>query len=316
MSIKFYDSSYFSLQKVSSLKKDKKIYIIFSTYGIREEELIFDKVSLLKSGIGCIIDKIFLSHRRMDITADEITEYRAREADPDLDVIISNSIAVPDMEEEKGKGADMRRALYYINKNFRGSADGKDIIIVFLDTDVVTEYFGVHFVLGLAGAVLEGSDFAKASFWREMGRVKKYVARPLFSLISHPALEKLSDFAYPLSGEVAGTLDFFNSVNFWQLYGVETGINLDACFGNYKISDVNLGLYDHKHHDDAVIQKMSFGVIRTFFLQLIEKGIIELKDNAFISDFMKDSYIDENGKRNRIEYGLNEKKYKPLKMLL
>ena len=183
---------------------------------------------------------------------------------------------------------------------------------MFLDSDVVPEYFGEHFVLGLAGAVLEGADFSKASFWREMGRVKKYVAQPLFSLIDHPELKKLTDFSYPLSGEVAGTLKFFNSVNFWQIYGVETGINIDACFGDYNVTDVNLGLYDHEHHPDVNIQKMSFGIMRTFFLKLVEYGIIELKGNAKIGDIFRASFIGELGKRQTMEFDLTEKRYDPI----
>ncbi len=312
----FFDSSEFTLKKLLPLKKNKKIYVIFSTFGEREAELIYSKISLLRSKLGDFIDKIFLSHRREEADTVELTELKAKEAYSETDVLICNSIAVPDMGDEKGKGADMRRAVYTINKSYKDSCSEDDIILVFLDSDVVPEYFGEHFVLGLAGAVIEGADFAKASFWREMGRVKKYVAQPLFSLIDHPALKKLTDFAYPLSGEVAGTLSFFNSVNFWQIYGVETGINFDASFGDYKISDINLGLYDHEHHPDINIQRMSFGIIRTFFLKLQEYGIIELKDNAKIGDIFKASFIGELGKRQFMEFDLTEERYEPIKKIL
>ena len=201
----------------------------------------------------------------------------------------------PTINDEKGKGADMRRVLYFINKNFKEELQDEDIIIVFLDADVLSEYFGSHFVTGLSGAVLNGYDFAKASFWREKGRVKKFVAQPLFSVIEHRKLENLKDFAYPLSGEVAGTLKFFNSVSFWQIYGVETGINIDSCMSDTKIADVNLGLYDHEHHGDVNIQKMAFGIMRTYLIQLRDYGFIEFKKGAKISDIFKASLINDNG---------------------
>ena len=314
--ITLFDSSEFNIERLLPLKGDKRIFVIFSTFGEREAELIYQKISLLKSGIGNFIDKIFLSHRRQNIDRIEQTEVYAKESDSNIEVLVCNSLFVPDMGDERGKGADMRRTLYNINKFHRGSCTEEDIIIVFLDADVLPEYFGIHFVLGLAGAVIEGFDFAKASFYRAMGRIKKYVAQPLFSLIEHPTIRRLTEFAYPLSGEVAGTLNFFNSVSFWQMYGVETGIDIDACFGNYKIADVNLGLYDHEHQLDIDIQKLSFGVIRTFFMQLLEYGILELKDGGGIGNIFKTSYIDEDGKRRFIEFDLREKRYNPLKNIL
>jgi len=315
MSIEYYEKSDFPYEKVVSLKQNRLLYVVFSTLGEREADLIYNKISLLKSELGDLVDKIFLSHRRAGDSL-ELTEQRAFEADPSVEIVICNDFEVPDMGKEKGKGADMRRTLYHINNKFMSGKSGEEIIIVFLDADVVAEYFGAYFVLSLSGAVLNGADFAKASFWREMGRVKKYVAQPLFSVIDHTSLNNLASLSYPLSGEVSGTMEFFNSVNFWQIYGVETGINVDSVMGNYKIADVNLGLYDHEHHGDFNIQKMSFGIIRTYFLQLLEYGIINLGENAKISDVFKASYIDDDGLRKKIEVDLSEKKYDPLKNLV
>ncbi|MCU0821311.1 MAG: hypothetical protein MUC95_02415 [Spirochaetes bacterium] len=314
--IKFHESSYFTVDKIEALKGGKKIYVIFPTSGNRESDLIYNKISALKKIYGNIIDRIFLAHRRKDIDITEATEIKAQRAFDKIDILICNSIPVPDMDKEIGKGADMRRAVYHINKRYSASIPPENVVLVFLDSDVVTEYFGLHFVLGLAGGILEGADFAKASFWREMGRVKKFVAQPIFSLIDHPKLKKLTQLSYPLSGEVAGTLNFFNSVNFWQMYGIETGMNIDACLGDYRIADVNLGLYNHEHRPDVDIQKMSFEIMRAFFLKLIDCGIIELKNNAVLSDIFMASFIDENGNRQKIEFELNEKKYQPIKNIL
>jgi hypothetical protein len=313
--IKSFDASEFPLNKDLKGKEGKKIYVVFSTFGEREAELIYEKITLLKNELGDYVDKIFLSHRREN-QWEELTEKRAVEADPATEIIICNDLKVPDMGSERGKGADMRRTLYHINCSYKGDSPEKDIIVVFLDTDVVTEHFGSHFVLGLSGAVLSGFDFAKASFWRAMGRVKKFVAQPLFSVVQHPVVSELRNMAYPLSGEVAGTLEFFNKVHFWQMYGVETGINVDSLMMDFRVADVNLGLYDHEHHGDLNIQKMSFGIMRTFLIQLESYGVIEFKDGAEISSSFKASRIDEQGKREKLDFDLSEKKYEPLKKIL
>lgn len=307
------ESSRYSIEKVRTLKDRRKIAVVFSTFGEREADLIFQKITLLKSELGNIIDRFVLSHRRQG-SKEERTEIQALKADSSTLIIPCNDVVVPDMGTEKGKGADMRRTLYVLNRD--GGPGERETVIVFLDADVLPKFFGSHFVLGLAGAVLEGHDFSKAGFWREMGRVKKYVAQPLFSVINHPALDKLADLSYPLSGEVAGTMEFFNNVCFWQMYGVETGINIDAVMGEYRIADVNLGLYDHEHQGETGIQKMSFGIIRTFLTQMMEYGLIEFKNGASVSNIFKATFVNGDGERQVMEFDLTEKKYRPLKEIL
>ncbi len=314
-SVEYFEASDFSPDMVRSLKGNNRILVVFSTFGEREAGLIHEKISLLRSELGDLVDRIYLSHRRTGEGSDR-TEEMARKADPDVTIFINNGHDVPDMGDEKGKGADMRRCLHFINSELTDEKEKSKTVIVFLDADVLPEHFGPHFVTGLAGGVLKGFDFAKAGFWREMGRVKKFVAQPLFSSIDHPRLRELTRLSYPLSGEVAGTLEFFNRVHFWQIYGVETGINIDSCLGNYRIADVNLGLYDHEHHGTTGIQKMSFGIIRTFLKQLIDYGIMELKDGAKLSDEFLATYIDEDGKRQKLEFDLTERKYEPLERVL
>ena len=294
--IKKYEADGFPLDSVLRGKGDRKIFLVFSTLGEREADLVAGKIKLVRENTGSLIDRIILSHRRTD-EIPERTEETALLAWDGTDILICNDFKVPGMGSEKGKGADMRRALYHINRLSSGSSAPEENIVIFLDADVVPEHFGAHFPTALAGAVLGGADFAKASFWREQGRVKKYAAQPLFSLIDHPLLNRMSELSYPLAGEVAGTLAFFNAVSFWQMYGVETGMIVDALMNDFSIADVNLGLYDHEHHGDRGIQKMSFGVMRTFLLQLVHYNIINLSGGASISDIFSTSFIDEKGER-------------------
>ncbi len=309
------ESRHYTPERIKERKKEKHICVVFSTFGEREADLIHSKITLIRNEAGDIVDRIIVSHRRKG-DSEEKTELRAREAWDGTEIVLCNGLSIPDMGAERGKGADMRRTLYHLLTSGDEKKRAVDTIVVFLDTDVLTQYFGTHFVFGLAGAVLDGYDFAKASFWRGMGRVKKFVAQPLFSSIDHPSLRGLSSLAYPLSGEIAGTLEFFTRVSFWQMYGVETGINIDTCFGDYRVADVNLGLYDHDHHADENIQRMAFGIIRTYLLQLVDYGIIELKQGARISDRLAASYIDDRGERREIDFDLSERKYRPLAELI
>lgn len=308
-----YNHAEFKAEELLRVKGDRKVYVVFSTFGEREADLVAGKIGFLKTLPTGIIDRFVLNHRRTG-TVRDLTEKRVLESAPETDIIISNEFTVPDMGSEKGKGADMRRTLFYINRTGCGAPARE--IVVFLDADVVPEHFGTHFVTGLAGAVMRGADFAKAGFWREMGRVKKFVAQPLFSVIDHPLLRDLSEFSYPLAGECAGTLEFFNSVSFMQIYGVETSILIDGLLDGHKMSDVNLGLYDHEHHADVSIQKMCFGIIRTYILALEERGLLELKGEAGLSDMFRAEYIDRGGERAGINENLREIRYRPLKDII
>lgn len=306
-----YNHADFNSSELLKIKGEKKIYAVFSTYGEREADLVVEKITVLKTLPDGVIDKIVLNHRRGGEIPD-ITEQRVSSVFNDVDIMVSNDASVPDMGREKGKGADMRRTIYRLNRECINRISPENMIVVFLDADVLPEYFGIHFITGLAGAVLNGADFAKGGFWRAMGRVKKYVAQPLFSAIDHPALNRLAQFSYPLSGECAGTLSFFNSVSFSQIYGVETSILVDAVTGNYSLADVNLGLYDHEHHNEINIQKMSFGIIRTYLKSLLDNGIISLNGNASLSDVFSAGYIDSDGERACINANLTEIRYRPL----
>lgn len=315
MNLTKYNHTDFGIDELLKQKGRRKIFVVFSTFGEREADLVCEKITLLNTLPAGFIDRIILNHRRAGSEPDR-TEAGVSALNCGVDIVVANELEVPDMGKEKGKGSDMRRSLYVINSDFAAGLSPREVIVVFLDADVVPLYFGVHFVTALAGAVLKGADFAKAGFWRAMGRVKKFVAQPLFSVIEHPALKTLTEYSYPLAGECAATLDFFNSMTFWQIYGVETGMLVNTAFSGYTVADVNLGLYDHEHHSDMNIQKMCFGIIRTYFQSLIDQGIVELKSNAVISDTFRCEYINEENERVQVIENLTELKYRPLKEII
>lgn len=298
----------FTRDCVRSLKENRSIYVVFSTLGEREADLVSQKISLLLDTTADLVTKIIVAHRKQKEELDR-TEQAVAAFHKGVELFVCNSYHVPDMGSESGKGADMRRVLHHINSRNESSPED---IVVFLDADVLPNYFGEHFVLALAGAVLSGVDFAKAGFWREMGRLKKFVAQPLFSLFRHPSLDLLTNLTYPLSGEVAATLDFFTSVEFWQMYGIETSMNIDASKSDFTVADVNLGGYDHEHHGDANIQVMSFGLMRVFFKKLVAEKIILLGEGTTISDTFSCTYIDSDFNRQEVDKEVKELTYQPL----
>lgn len=314
-----HDSSFFNTEKLKSIKQNNLIYVVFSTLGERETDLLKEKLLMLKPYLGNLIDKIFISHRREDnisSTENDSTLRIALEAIPEINIVDCASTELPDMNSESGKGADMRRTLYKIALENEKLHPDSDPVIVFLDSDTDINFFSLDYPISLACAVVAGKDFAKAGFWRKMGRAKKFTAQPLFSSIDHPSLRNLGRFTYPLSGECAARLSFFISIPFVQKYGIETSMLMDVCAGNYDVADVNLGIYDHQHRDDIGVQKISFGIIRTFLSKCEQLGLIELKNGAVISNFLRASYIDNEGNLSGINNDLSEKEYPPLRSIL
>ncbi len=220
------------------------------------------------------------------------------------------------MGNERGKGADMRRTLYSLGTGSGSSGDSRDTIVVFLDADVLTQYFGAHFVYGLAGAVLEGHDFAKASFWRGLGRVKKFVAQPLFSSIDHPALRDLRSLAYPpLSGEVAVRWNSSPRSRSGRCMASKPE-SISMPVSRLSCRRRQPRIVRPRAPCDENIQKMAFGIIRHLPYAAHRLRIIELKDGARINDRLTASYIDDRGGRKEIDHDLREIKYRPLREIM
>jgi glucosyl-3-phosphoglycerate synthase len=316
--INLFDISAFPLDRLIKLKGDIAVIVVLPTLGERESDLIADKLAMLSSLTGSVVDHIFLAHRKLSPSSSpDRTEQAASAAPCPVTVINCAEVTgIPDMDMEPGKGADMRRALFEISKMPDITESCADPVVVFLDSDSDNSFFSPDYAVSLACAVLSGFDFAKAGFWRRSGRVKKFTAQPLFSVIDHPLINKLTGLSYPLSGECAARMSFFNSVHFFQKFGVETSMLIDACAGGSKIADINFGLYDHGHSGDADVQKISFGVIRAFLMRLEMMGIISFNNGARISDIFRLISIDENGTPGADELNMAEKIYEPLASLL
>lgn len=119
-----------------------------------------------------------------------------------------------------------------------------------------------------------------------------------------------------MSGEVAGSFEFFASAGFAQRYGVETALLIDAVMQKINVADVNLGYYDHIHGSDEDISRMSFGVIRTYLRKLEDYGIIRFNGGSQISDEFRRSFIDENLQMHTEADSLKEIIYGPLRKIV
>ncbi len=175
-----------------------------------------------------------------------------------------------------GKGENLWKSVHLLKGN----------IIVWIDADIRN----IHpkFVYGLVGPLLtnEKIGFVKGFYKRPLkfgkkvrptggGRVTEICVRPLFNLF----FPELSGFIQPLSGEMAGRRDVFESVPFFIGYGVETGLLIDIShqFGVDSIAQVDLDKRIHRNKSTVALGKMSFGIMQAFFKRAQELGKLELK---------------------------------------
>lgn len=175
-----------------------------------------------------------------------------------------------------GKGENLWKSLHLLKGN----------IIVWIDADIRN----IHpkFVYGLVGPLLmnEKIGFVKGFYKRPLrfgrkvrptggGRVTEICIRPLFNLF----FPELSGFIQPLSGEMAGRREIFESVPFFIGYGVETGLLIDISqlFGVDSIAQVDLDKRIHRNRSTVTLGKMSFGIMQAFFKRAEELGKLQLK---------------------------------------
>lgn len=160
-----------------------------------------------------------------------------------------------------GKGASMRDGLLCAANE----------IVVFLDGDI--DPYPDNMIENLTTPILEGkSDFVKATFNRQAGRVTELVAKPLLSLLI-PALTR---FSQPLSGMIAGKKSLLENIDFQDDYGVDIGILIDMYNQNAIIEEVNIGSIENKMQQWEQLGKMSREVSRT-----IIKKAVNQKSNRF-----------------------------------
>ncbi|HYC38896.1 MAG TPA: glycosyltransferase [Chitinophagaceae bacterium] len=131
----------------------------------------------------------------------------------------------------RGKGFSMKEGIVL----------ARNEILVFLDADI--DPYPESTIERLGAPLLAGtSDFVKASFSRNAGRVTEMLAKPLLSIL-YP---ELTIFNQPLGGIIAGRKTFFQQIDFQDDYGADVGILIDMFQLGARIREVNIGHIENK----------------------------------------------------------------------
>lgn len=209
-----------------------------------------------------------------------------------------------------GKGRNMWTGLGYRYMTDRVSS------FVIHDCDIKPEYYSDRFIMSLITPILNPAfgeqDFTKAYYTRITpdgdkfklgGRTTRLLVYPFLDALHEnyggdkkiilDYLDHMKSFKYPLSGEFAMRANLANSLTIQPDWGLEVG-SLNSLFQTrYNLSQVNLGLYDHKHspvsadNPSTGLNKMAEEIVKTTFRKLHSLSVV---DSLSESDFDKTMY--------------------------
>ena len=288
----FHYSEFGDLSRLVDEKQKKNLKISLCLPTLNEEKTIAKEIIIMKSELMSrfpLVDELVV----IDSGSSDNTVAIARSFG--ADVYIANEI-LPDLEQFKGKGENLWKALYVTTGD----------IIVYIDADIKNIHH--RFAFGLIGPLLrfDKIKYVKAFYDRPIsigknrirptggGRVTELVIRPLFSLF----FPELTQILQPLSGEYAGFREIFERIPFPIGYGVETSMILDIYekWGLEVIAQVDLDRRIHRNQDTKALGRMSFAILKTFINRQKNLGLGEFKSNLY----------DEI-----IQYNLVENEYQP-----
>lgn len=210
-----------------------------------------------------------------------------------------------------GKGRNMWTGLGYRYMTDRNSS------FVTHDCDIKPDYYSREFIMSLITPILHPAfgeqDFTKAYYTRitpegdefkMSGRATRLLVYPFldavhenYGKISKTILDyvdHLKSFKYPLSGEFAMRSNLANSLTIQPDWGLEIG-SLNSLFQTrYHISQVDLGLYDHKHssvssdNPNGGLNKMAEDIVKTVFRKLYSLAEEAAMDKDAFGNMMYD----------------------------
>ena len=285
----FHHGQFWNLLRLIEEEEKRELTISLCLPTLNEEKTIGKEVVLFKSELQDrypLLDEIaVIDSGSTDQTLDVAASFGA-------DVYLSSDI-LPEMGSKKGKGENLWKAIYQL----RGD------IIIYVDADIKNIH--PRFVYGLVAPLIYRPEirYVKAFYDRPLalsdmirpsggGRVTEILVRPLFSLF----FPELTALIQPLSGEYAVRREVLERLSFPVGYGVETAHLIDVYseYGLDAFAQTDLDQRIHRHHDIRDLGKMSFGILRTFFKRLEEKGIVhdlpELTANLRQFQARKDRY--------------------------
>lgn len=151
-------------------------------------------------------------------------------------------------------------------------------VVVWCDGDLTS--FEPDWIPRLAAPLLAdpGIGLVKASYRRPTdtgggGRTTELVARPLLSLY-YPELARLDQ---PLAGEYAVRAATAAEIPFVQGWGVEIAMLIDVAerFGPQAITQVDLGLREHRHHPLEALSLQAAEVMATVLARTAEGKLLD-----------------------------------------
>ncbi|MBT7696815.1 MAG: glucosyl-3-phosphoglycerate synthase [Desulfobacterales bacterium] len=273
----FHYSDFKNLKYLVEQKEKKNLSISLCLPTLNEEATIGKEILIMKSELMTrypLLDEIvIIDSGSKDKTMEIAGEFGA-------DVYRATDI-LPDIEQFKGKGENLWKALYITKGN----------IIVYIDADIINIHH--RFAYGLIGPLILSDKirFSKAFYDRPIaigknkirqtggGRVTELVIRPLFSLF----FPELTQIMQPLSGEYAGFRDVFDKIPFPIGYGVETSMILDIYekWGLEVMAQVDLEKRVHRNQDTRALGRMAFVILKTFLERSRKLDIIDIKKEIF-----------------------------------
>jgi len=286
----YHYSAFSDINRLVEAKNKKNLTISLCLPTLNEEKTIAKEIVIMKSELMTrypLLDEIVVvDSGSRDKTREVAKAYGA-------DVYKASDI-LPDLENYKGKGENLWKALYIT----------KGDIIVYIDADIKNIHH--RFVYALIGPLLlsDNIKYCKGFYTRPIsigknnlqstggGRVTELVIRPLFSLF----FPELTQIIQPLSGEYAGYRSIFENIPFPVGYGIETTMILDIYknWGLDVIAQVDLEQRIHRNQDTKALGKMAFVILKTFFKRMEKSNLIDFKKELFNEmiqyDLVQNSY--------------------------
>jgi glucosyl-3-phosphoglycerate synthase len=273
----FHYSEFNDLDRLVDEKRKKNLKISLCLPTLNEEKTIAKEILIMKSELMTrypILDEIVV----VDSGSTDKTREVARAFGAD---VYEAKDILPDLENFKGKGENLWKALYVTEGD----------IIVYLDADIKNIHYRFAYALIAPLLFYDNVKYVKAFYDRPIaigknkfrptggGRVTELVIRPLFSLY----FPELTQILQPLSGEYAGSREVFEAIPFPIGYGVETSMILDIYekWGLDVIAQVDLDKRIHRNQDTRALGKMAFVIMMTFINRQKKLGLIELKNDLF-----------------------------------
>jgi glucosyl-3-phosphoglycerate synthase len=279
-------------------KEKKNLTISLCLPTLNEEKTIAKEIVIMKSELITrypLLDEIVvIDSGSTDKTMEVAEQFGA-------DVYSADNI-LPDLDQYKGKGENLWKALYIT----------KGDIIVYLDADIKNIHH--RFAYALVGPLIlsDNIKYSKAFYDRPIaidkkkiratggGRVTELVIRPLFSIF----FPELTQILQPLSGEYAGFREIFEKIPFPIGYGIETSMILDIYekWGLDVIAQVDLEKRVHRNQDTKALGRMAFVIMKTFLDRIEKLGLID-KKHALFNEMIQFTLVEDSYEPDIYSFG-------------